>query len=188
MSAQKQYRFTLAEHWRLCLMRGFVADGDTLVPVSPIGPHASPTDIGDPLSVMALDAYGNLTWRHTGSGLVAWVDELGNRLGPGFIDNILAASPRLVAGGYRRWAFAPHTIHRYDRETLQLDRIVELDGSDGSIADIAGDGRDGLWLLLHSRQGTGLRHLDAEGRVLAELALTEAGAELATLGRGRTIV
>ncbi|MGY4404081.1 phage tail protein [Bradyrhizobium sp. USDA 3315] len=204
MSAQKVYRFSRREHWKLCLGRGFLAGGDGLVPLRPLGPHAFPSGTTVALSTVAVDPYDNPLWRFAASpacaqaGALGWKDELGVTHGPSWIDHIIEASPRIVLDRHWLWAFEARTLRRYDRESFQSDLTVdlhELRAPDQpaciAIVDIATDGREGVWLLAATADGHALLHFDCQDCVADSPAVPDicvAPDQIGTLERGATIV
>ncbi|MER9247611.1 phage tail protein [Mesorhizobium sp. M0590] len=204
MSAQKVYRFAANKQWDLCLIRGLRADGEGLVPVQPLGPHAAAVGSLGALSTVASDPYDNPVWRFVPSnasgqgGDIGWMDESDQISGPDWIDEIVEASPRLVLDRHRAWAFDARTLRRYDRETFQSARTITLDELHRldepaliAIVDIAPDGKDGIWLLVATADRHELLHLDCRDCLVSRRTVSNAAGvpgQIGILGRGTTIV
>jgi hypothetical protein len=211
MNVPHSYRFATAAQWQACLLHRFDADRNGGIVLTPrLGLHAVQVDRAGPVSAVAVESYGAPFWRldamaaGDASGLRR-LDELGRIIGPFEIDGTLAASPRWIADRHWLWGFDPRPtrLRRYDRETLQLDLTVTLDelcdaiDDDNyalpvSILDIAGDGEDGIWLLVQSANDLyWLIHCDCEGRP-GERRRTpcEAGrvVQIGCTGRGQTVL
>ena len=159
--ADRSYRFATAAQWDSGAMTGFDPDGDSLTLAPPLVARKVPDSEAGCLA--AIDPCGRPAWLRRPSGeLVRLYD-----FGPGGQGRIPEVQGRLdvespaafFMGPTRLWVEGPGSVTRFDSRTLQ-----EL----GSFAHprliaSASDGCDGLWLLIRSRRGAYVRHMDGRG-------------------------
>jgi phage tail-like protein len=152
------YRLTGAEHWRLGGFDGLEpAAGDGLVVPAPLAVGEVATDPVDRSAVaVAVDPCGATLWLRSNGELV--LAHKGHRL----VLGILPGGPAtgLVVGDSGIWLAGAGGLVLYDRRLLQpLDEIA----APGVVA-IAGDGRDGAWMLAAPPDGpASWRRLDRHG-------------------------
>lgn len=185
----KAYRFTRPAHWQAGLWSRLrlLPDG-SLAPVQPLGPVPRFTAVAGGASAPAFSAHGAAYWL-AGAGLLQWREPGQEGVCSIEASADIGTSPKLAAGRRWLWAFSPGTpgLLRHDLDTFQLDPVAP---AEGAILDLAGDGEDGVWLLL---AGDGdaerLGRVDAAGRA-ASWALPPglgrpAGLAYLSAGRGR---
>jgi phage tail-like protein len=152
--AERSYRFATAAQWEAGAMSGFDPGGDGLTLSPPF--VARRIDGSDPDSLAAIDPCSRPAWLRKATGELVRLYHFGAEI-QGRLD---VQSPRaLFMGPTRLWVEGPGRVTRFDTRTLQ-----EL----GSFAHprliaAAGDGSDGLWLLVGSRRGAYLRRIDGRG-------------------------
>jgi phage tail-like protein len=179
MSA-RAYRFASREHWQRCVLHRLdVAADGTLLGVPRLGLHARRLVQGE-LSRVVVDRHGTLSWRialANGSRVALQRFDLWEQPAPPLeLTRLLAQSTRWIGDWHALWAFAPESteVGRFDAQTLEADLEVDVATFDdvagvsftppARIVDIAGDGREGLWLLVQAADGSqSLLHLDCEG-------------------------
>jgi phage tail-like protein len=148
------YRFGTPAQWEAGAMTGFDPDGAGLTLSPPLVPRRLPgSDAG---SLAALDACGRPAWLRRSTGELVRLYDFGPEV-QGRLD--VEAPVALFMGPTRLWVQGPAGVARFDARTLQ-----EL----GSFAHprliaAASDGCDGLWLLVASRRGAYVRHIDGRG-------------------------
>lgn len=193
---QKAYRFATRQHWAACLVDGLTPRNGGLSPSIALGLHAVDAGVAGPLTGVALDAFDRPLWR-TAEGAIGWRDDFGAIQGP-IPAEWLANSPRFVLDRRWLWAFTPDEVRRHDADTLAADRtltLAELDAGDAPlvrILDIAGDGRDGLWVLVERASGVqALVRIDGCDDVARPVALPcgmAAARQIAAVDRGDGVV
>lgn len=152
--ADRSYRFATAAQWAAGAMSGFDPDGDRLMLSPPLVPRRLPeSDAG---SIAAIDPCGRPAWLRRPTGELVRLYDFGPEV-QGRLD--VAAPTALFIGPTRLWVQEPGRVIRFHARTLQ-----EL----GSFAHprliaSASDGCDGLWLLIGSRRGATVRHIDGRG-------------------------
>jgi phage tail-like protein len=151
---ERSYRFGTEAQWEAGAIAGFdPADGGlTLSP--PLVARRVEGSEGD--SLAAIDACGRPAWLRRATGalvrLYPFGPEVQNRLD---MDSPVA----LFMGPGRIWVQGAAGVTRFDARTLQ-----ELGTySHPRLVAAAGDGCDGLWLLIRSRRGAYVRHIDGRG-------------------------
>ena len=192
----KVLRFASAAHWALGIGARTSINPDGVAPLRPLAPSQRSIDIPGCATAAALAPDGVLYWCSS-DGHVAW-------LAPGASAPCrihapdIARGPRLVMGRSWLWTFSPGSVQltRFDALTLRQDD-ARLPRERGDIVDIAGDGRDGVWVL---SQGRGHRqclwHVDGAGKSavprhppLAACSLVRLGQKLVLLAAdGKSLV
>jgi phage tail-like protein len=152
--ADRSYRFATAAQWDAGAMSGFDPDGDGLTLSPPL--VARPVAGSDAGSLAAIDPCGRPAWLRKATGELVRLYDFGAEV-QGRLD--VEAPRALFMGPARLWVQGPELVTRFDARTLQ-----EL----GSFAHprliaAASDGCDGLWLLIGSRKGAYVRHIDGRG-------------------------
>ncbi|HEY0412417.1 MAG TPA: hypothetical protein VGD66_04675 [Allosphingosinicella sp.] len=151
---ERSYRFATAAQWEAGAMSGFDPDGGGLTLSPPLVPRRVAGSDAD--SLAAIDPCGRLAWlRATTGELVRLYD-----FGPEVQGRLDMEAPRaLFMGPARLWVRGPGVVTRFEARTLQeLGSFAHP----GLIA-AASDGCDGLWLLIGSRRGAYVRHIDGRG-------------------------
>ena len=149
--ADRSYRFARPAHWQAGAMTGFDPD-DRGLTLSP--PRVARRVAGsDSDSLAAIDPCGRPAWLRRSTGELVRLYDFGPEV-QGRVD--VEAPVALFMGPTRLWVQGPAKVSRFDSRTLQ-----EL----GSFAHprliaSASDGCDGLWLLIRSRRGAYVRHID----------------------------
>ncbi|MEA3016220.1 MAG: hypothetical protein QOI38_942 [Sphingomonadales bacterium] len=152
--SDRSYRFATAAQWAAGAMTGLDPDGDRLTLSPPlVARHVTESD-GD--SLAAVDACGCPAWLRRSTGELVRLYDFGPEV-QGRLD--VEAPAALFMGPTRLWVQDPSAVTRFDARTLQ-----QL----GSFAHprliaSASDGCDGLWLLIGSRRGAYVRHIDGRG-------------------------
>ncbi len=181
------YRFASRKTWKRCVLHRIEARRDgLLVPVARLGrrAHHAIADVG--VSAVAVDRHGRLLWRRSGhdasgGAWARWLNALGVPARPFRVDEILAASPRWLVDRRWLWAFDPRRpqVARFDRETLEIDRTIELARCRGAsdsdpmvvlerVLDVATDREGGLWVLARAADAVEwLVHVDCRGAARA---------------------
>lgn len=159
--SDRAYRFATAAQWEAGAMTGLDPDERGLTLSPPQVPRRLPDS--DRRSLAAIDACGRPAWLRRSTGELVRLYDFGPEV-QGRLD--LEAPVALFMGPTRLWLQGPEGVTRFDARTLQ-----QL----GSFAHprliaSASDGCDGLWLLIRSRRGAYVRHIDARG-CLARTAL-----------------
>jgi len=157
--SDRSYRFATPAQWQAGAMSGLdLAEGGLILsPPLVAAPLLADRDRArDSGALAALDACGRPAWlRPAGGELVRLYD-----FGPEVQARLDVDSPlALFMGPTRLWVRNARGVTRFDSRTLQ-----EL----GSFAHprliaAASDGCDGLWLLIRSRRGAYVRHIDGRG-------------------------
>ncbi|HYJ30856.1 MAG TPA: phage tail protein [Allosphingosinicella sp.] len=152
--SDRSYRFATAAQWEAGAMTGFDPDGDRLT-LSP--PRVARRLAGsDADSLATVDACGRPVWLRRSSGELVRLYDFGPEV-QGRLD--VEAPVALFMGPTRLWVQGPSGVTRFDARTLQ-----ELGSFDHPrLIASAGDGCDGLWLLIRSRRGAYVRHIDGRG-------------------------
>jgi phage tail-like protein len=154
----RSYRFATAAQWAAGAMSGLDPDGDGLTLSPPLVARrvAGSDAVRDSDSLAAIDPRGRPAWLRKATGeLVRLYD-----FGPEVQGRLAVEAPvALFMGPARLWVQGPAVVTRFDSRTLQ-----EL----GSFAHprligSASDGCNGLWLLIRSRRGAYVRHIDGRG-------------------------
>lgn len=152
--ADRSYRFATAAQWDAGAMSGLDPDGDGLTLSPPlVARRVAGSDSG---SLAAIDPCGRPAWLRKATGELVRLYDFGPEV-QGRLD--VEAPVALFMGPTRLWVQGPDFVTRFDSRTLQ-----EL----GSFAHprllaAASDGCDGLWLLVRSRRGAYVRHIDGRG-------------------------
>lgn len=152
--ADRSYRFSTAAQWEAGAMSGFDPDGGGLTLSPPLVARRAAGSDAD--SVAAIDPCGRPAWLRKATGDLVRLYDFGPEV-QGRLD--MEAPVALFMGPARLWVQGPAVVTRFDSRTLQ-----EL----GSFAHprligSASDGCDGLWLLIRSRRGAYVRHIDGRG-------------------------
>jgi phage tail-like protein len=152
--SDRSYRFATEAQWEAGAMTGFDPDGHGLRLSPPLVARRLPDSDAD--SLAAIDACGRPAWLRRATGELVRLYDFGPEV-QGRLD--LEAPAALFMGPTRLWVQRPAVVTRFDARTLQ-----EL----GSFAHprliaSASDGCDGLWLLIGSRRGAYVRHIDGRG-------------------------
>jgi phage tail-like protein len=165
----KVYRFSRPEQWKGCLLhRCDVTKKGSLTPDRRLAARATPVGAFGPMSTVALAPEGTLYGRlvappGSGTPRLIRLDGSSGASRPFEIEGALASGQRWMVDREWIWTFAPKgsVVARYERDALQLD--LELDVQ-LTIRDIAADGRQGIWLLIETAEGTiELLHIDCKG-------------------------
>lgn len=170
-----EYRFRTEAQWNTGLGRRLAWVGDGLQVTPAWATHAEPVGADVHTGPLATARDGAVYWVEYPRTL-RWRYRHGDSLGDMEATPAVTAAQRLVAG--RRWLWT-HTRARADLHRFALDtfagpetvRLRELLASDSrcdelEVIDIAGDGCDGLWLLLaHSGKPGQLLHLSERGKL-----------------------
>jgi phage tail-like protein len=152
--SDRSYRFATAAQWAAGETAGLDPDGDRLTLSPPLVPrHLKDSDAD---SLAAIDACRRPAWLRRSTGELVRLYDFGPEV-QGRLD--VEAPVALFMGPARLWVQGPSAVTRFDARTLQ-----EL----GSFAHprliaSASDGCDGLWLLIGSRRGAYVRHIDGRG-------------------------
>jgi phage tail-like protein len=207
MSA-RAYRFASTPHWQQCVLHRLDVSADgTLSAIPRLGLQARRLARGD-LSRVVVDWHGILSWciaRTHGSGVALQRFDPWERPAPPLeLPRLLARSTRWIGDRRALWAFAPQgtEVGRFDAETLEADLKIDVAMFEdvagvpftqaARIVDIAGDGREGLWLLVQAvRGGQGLLHLDCEGCAVAAWPVpcgVPSSSRVGSVDRGRVLV
>jgi phage tail-like protein len=150
----RSYRFAAPAHWQAGAVSGFDLDGSGLT-LSP--PRVARRIAGSEAdSVGATDPCGRPAWLRRATGELVRLYAFGPEV-QGRVD--VKAPVAVFMGPTRLWVQGQAGVTRFDSRTLQ-----EL----GSFAHprliaSASDGCDGLWLLIRSRRGAYVRHIDGRG-------------------------
>ncbi|HLK48649.1 MAG TPA: phage tail protein [Bryobacteraceae bacterium] len=142
----RAYRFQTQKHWMQCLLHRFDLQSDgSLLPAARLGSYAyyvSGKAGGAAGRSIAVDAYGQ-------------------PFVPEGASSALGQSPRLIADREWVWSFDPGgtIVRRADPRSFQVD--LELD-TGLPVRDIAGDGREGIWVLCGDSSLLVL-HFDCQG-------------------------
>lgn len=152
--SDRSYLFATAAQWEAGAMSGFDPDGDRLTLSPPLFPRRLRDSDGD--SFAAIDPCGRPAWLRRSTGDLVRLYDFGPEV-QGRLD--VERPMALSIGPTRLWVQGPDRVTRFDSRTLQ-----EL----GSFAHprliaSASDGCDGLWLLIESRRGAYVRHIDGRG-------------------------
>ncbi|HMG48273.1 MAG TPA: hypothetical protein VK614_12530 [Allosphingosinicella sp.] len=152
--AERSYRFATAAQWEAGAMSGFDPDNGGLTLSPPLVARRDPESDSD--SLAAIDPCGRPAWLRKATGeLVRRYDfgaEVQRRLD-------VEAPRALLMGPTRLWVEGPGLVTRFDSRTLQeLGRFAHP-----TLIAAASDGCDGLWLLVGSRRGAYVRHIDGRG-------------------------
>jgi phage tail-like protein len=202
----RAYRFKTPGQWQRTIMHGIDAGRDgALQPIARFGSSARRSANTAPASLVAADLAGGPMWRvdladrHVLYRRTA-LDEVST---PHRLGETLAHASRWVLDPHFVWAFdcnAP-IVRRFERDTLQEDHAVDLreipwagPTTPETIRDIAGDGRDGVWLLVEA-SGAGqhwwLVHLDCQGQPKAihpVAAEVHGPLQIGVVGRGARLI
>jgi len=156
--SDRSYRFATAAQWEAGAMAGFDPDdrGLTLSPPQVARRLAGSEADRDADSLAAVDACGRPAWLRPRTGELVRLYDFGPEV-QGRLD--LAAPAALFMGPTLLWVQRPAGVTRFDARTLQ-----ELGNFDHPrLIAAASDGCDGLWLLVRSRRGAYVRHIDGRG-------------------------
>jgi phage tail-like protein len=152
--ADRSYRFATAAQWEAGAMSGFDPDGDGLTLSPPLVARRVAGSDAD--SLYAIDPCGRPAWLRRGSGELVRLYDFGAEV-QGRLD--LEAPRALFMGPTRLWVEEPGAVTRFDARTLQqLGSYAHP-----KLIAAASDGCDGLWLLIGSRRGAYVRHIDGRG-------------------------
>ncbi|HEV7994554.1 MAG TPA: phage tail protein [Gemmatimonadaceae bacterium] len=175
MTAQRQrsYRFATGAQWATCLAER--ADGERLR-AGGVRPTAGYARAG-----VLHAARGSHAPSVTRAGEVLWVDAESalHRLLP--LDDettvipapsTLARATRIVSTPAGLWVIGPDrdTLQCFDDETLTRRLVAELPS--GRAVDIAGDGRDAVFVLIEDASALAVLRVDRNGRVVHRLNLS----------------
>ena len=150
----RSYRFRSAAQWQAGAMLGFDPAGEGLRLSPPDVARREP--LGDADSLAALDACGRPAWLRRKSGELVRLYEFGPEV-QGRVD--VEAPTALFLGPTRLWVQSAGCVTRFEARMLQeLGRFHHP-----RLIAAAGDGGDGLWLLVGSRRAAYVRHLDGRG-------------------------
>ena len=158
----KVVRFASAQHWNCGLgARTRVLPDGGITPIQPLAPTAR--CIKGAAFAPAFGRDGTLYWR-TDDGHLVWLAP--DAQAPCRMRvAVLAASSRLVPG--RRWLWSVDAqreqLIRLDLATFGPDHIA-LPLPPGPVIDIAGDGKDGVWIL-GGQSRDSLWHLTSAGLI-----------------------
>jgi phage tail-like protein len=203
------YRFATAAQWERCLLAGFDrARAGGLRAIQGFGrvPHRVAGADGDHVTRLGLGAAAQVLWRLEGNGPAEarlYSFDAEQPAGPFEVDPALLGASRWVAG--RRWVWAATSpsplLTRFDAETLGRERSLDvrelaehyLDAASLaglSLLDIAGDGRDGVWVLVRAGDKSALLHVDCRAcrAGFLKLPCEVAGAtQIASVARGAAL-
>ncbi|HYG47495.1 MAG TPA: phage tail protein [Allosphingosinicella sp.] len=152
--AERSYRFATAAHWHAGAMSGFdPQDGRLTLSPPLVARRVAGSDAG---SLASIDACGRAAWLRRSSGELVRLYDFGPEV-QGRLD--VEAPVALFMGPARLWVQAPERVTRFDSRTLQqLGSFAHQ-----KLIASASDGCDGLWLLIASRRGAYVRHIDGRG-------------------------
>jgi phage tail-like protein len=154
----RSYRFATAAQWAAGAMSGLDPDGDGLTLSPPLVARrmAGNDTVRDANSLAAIDPCGRPAWLRKATGELVRLYRFGAEV-QGRLD--VAAPSALFMGPTRLWVQGPDVVIRFDSRTLQeLGRFAHP-----RLIAAASDGCDGLWLLIRSRKGAYVRHIDGRG-------------------------
>ena len=148
------YRFATTAQWKAGAMTGFDPDGDRLTLSAPlVARRLAGSEAG---CLAAVDACGRAAWLHRSTGELVRLYDFGPELQGRLVVDLPVA---LSIGPTRLWVQSPGRVTRFHARTLQ-----ELGSfSHARLIASASDGCDGLWLLIGSRRGAYVRHIDGRG-------------------------
>jgi phage tail-like protein len=150
----RSYLFATQAQWEVGAMSGFDPDGDGLTLSPPLVARRVPGSEGG--SIAAVDSCGRPAWLRTSTGELVRLYDFGPEV-QGRLD--VEAPTGLFIGPTRLWVETVGAVTRFDARTLQ-----ELGSfADARLIAAASDGCDGLWLLIRSRRGASVRHIDGRG-------------------------
>ena len=154
----RSYRFATAAQWAAGAMSGLDPDGDGLTLSPPLVARrvAGSDAVRDSDSLAAIDPCGRPAWLRKATGELVRLYDFGAEV-QGRLD--VEAPRALFMGPTRLWVQGPDVVIRFDSRTLQeLGRFAHP-----RLIAAASDGCDGLWLLIRSRKGAYVRHIDGRG-------------------------
>jgi phage tail-like protein len=167
------YRFATEAQWQACQFTG--ADrrtADTRKGLRPFSPYGLP-----PHDLWTGRAHAPAV---TDVAELLWRDEEGRLQRLPYGDKVARAVPapaaigaakRMIATPATLWVAAGGTVQAFDSDSLTRLFEVKLDGF--TAIDIAGDGRDGIYVLAGVKQSRRIFHLDCAGQVDLSLELEE---------------
>jgi phage tail-like protein len=150
----RSYRFGTQAQWRAGAMCGLESADGVLTLSPPLVARRVSGSEGDCL--VAVDPCGRLAWLRRSTGALVRLYPFGPEV-QARLD--VDAPVALFMGPGRVWVQGPAAVTRFDARSLQ-----ELGTfSHPRLVAAASDGCDGLWLLIGSRRGAYVRHIDAGG-------------------------
>ena len=151
---ERSYRFGTDAQWRAGAMSGFEPADGALTLSPPLVARRVPGSEAD--SLAAVDPCGRLAWLRRSSGALVRLYPFGPEV-QARLD--VEAPVALFMGPGRVWVQNAAGVTRFDARSLQ-----ELGTfSHPRLVAAASDGCDGLWLLIGSRRGAYVRHIDGRG-------------------------
>jgi phage tail-like protein len=171
---QRSYRFATEAQWSQCISAR--TDGEALRATGVMRPLAPYSREG-----ALFAARGAHAPAVTPAGEILWADGQGafHRMLAGDDEPTTASAPtpvaraaRIVATSSGLWVIgaAPDTLECYDEETLTRRLVVHV--SAGRLVDIAGDGRDALFVLVDDDGTWKILRIDRSGRAAESTVLT----------------
>jgi len=155
----RSYRFETQVHWAAGAVCGLDASGDGLTLSPPLVPRPIPGRRDralDSAALAALDACGRPAWLRPATGELVRLHDFGPEV-QGRLD--VESPTALFIGPSRLWVQGAAGVTRFDARTLQPLGSF----SHPKLIATSSDGCDGLWLLVQSRRGAYVRHLDGRG-------------------------
>jgi phage tail-like protein len=161
------YRFDTEAQWSQCLFSG--ADRDSREARSglrPFVPYAQPVTRFETHGGYAptIAPTGEIKWRDGDARLqrVSCGDETARAIAAPFA---IAHATRLVATSSALWAAgeAPESLQLFDADSLTRQLVIEIPGAE--VLDIAGDGHDGVYVLIKRHGAREVMHYDCTGHL-----------------------
>jgi phage tail-like protein len=169
MSADKQqrYRFATPAQWNMCLFSQ--ADADFLGAgsgVRPLPPFATtPTRFAAKRAFApAVTCADEIVFADHDRSLVRLAPG-GDQLMADVAPAALANAERIVATSNALWAASESGAALYAYDVESLTRVAEVDLAPHRVIDIARDGQDGLYALVHGDHGVRAVHVSRSGRI-----------------------
>lgn len=140
----KSYRFDQPAHWRAGAFSNLdVTENGLQAPEQLTFQPIAGTGCTDDALALAFDACGRLYWLRSATAELWRLYSFGPQLVGRLLD--AEGATALVVGAARLWALTRGGVNSYARRDLQLLWRLK---SDRHVLDLAGDGADGVWLLL----------------------------------------
>jgi phage tail-like protein len=165
------YRFASEAQWSACLFAGADRDSREARGVfRPFAPYAGPP--------IRYQTRGGAAPATTNVGEILWRDDEGrlNRLEgcehrAVTAPSAIAGATRLVATSSALWAIshARRSLQSFDPEILARQLVVDI--ANAFVLDIAGDGHDGLFVLLERHGGWEIARYDCAGHLSSSVRL-----------------
>jgi phage tail-like protein len=161
----RYYRFATEAQWNACVLIG--ADRDSREARNGVRlfmPYAGASDRFATSGgfAPAISCASEVLWRN-GTGKLHRLPYADDELHSVTAPYATAHATRLVATTTTLWAAGDGSLQGFDLDTLARQMVVDV--ADATVLDIAGDGHDGLFVLLAQDKTWSIAHVDCAGHL-----------------------